>query len=261
MSQDISVAAADAISAAPDPLYLQVYHAITEAIGSGRLKPGDRLPTERSFCQQLGVSRATVRRAMRRLAAEGLVESTVGRGSFVSDGMFAEPPNTLMSFTELAAARGLTPSSRIVSEAVRPAAPEEARTFQIGLHELVFELERLRLIDGVPTAIDRTRIPVAIAPGLPELDFTDASIYAALEAGGAEPVTADVVVSATTAENAPAAVLCIPAGSALIVLTTMSHDTTGRLVEIDEITYRADRYQFRSVLSRRGQHSAMPSAR
>ena len=97
MSSGPRLTTAADITAAPDPLYLQVYNAIAEAIKSGRLKAGDRLPTERSFCEQLGVSRATVRRAMRRLVEEGTVEATVGRGSFVSGGLLAEPPNALMA--------------------------------------------------------------------------------------------------------------------------------------------------------------------
>jgi GntR family transcriptional regulator len=249
MSQEISAAVA-AMSPPPRPLYLQVYGAITESIRSGRLRPGDRLPTERSFCEQLGVSRATVRRALRRLIEEGVVESTVGRGAFVSGGPLAEPPNALMSFTELAAARGLSPSARVLAESVRPPTPEETGAFGMGVHELVFELERLRLLDDVPTALDRTRIPMSLAPGLPKLDFTDASIYAALKAAEAAPVTADVVVSATTADAMRARELDITSGAALIVCTTMSFDGRSRLVEIGEITYRADRYRFCAVLTR-----------
>jgi GntR family transcriptional regulator len=244
------LATAADISAAPDPLYLQVYDAIAEAIRSGRLKAGDRLPTERSFCEQLGVSRATVRRAMRRLVEEGVVEATVGRGSFVSGGLLAEPPNALMSFTELAAARGLTASARVLSEGLRPATAEESGVFATDFHDLVFELERLRLLDSSPVAVDRTRIPISIAPGLTQMDFTDASIYAALAEAGAAPVVADVVVSAISADESASETLAVAVGAPLVVCTTMSYDSRNRLVEIAEITYRADRYRFRATLTR-----------
>ena len=240
------------ISAAPAPLHRQVYDAIAEAIRSGRLKAGDRLPPERSFCEQFGVSRATVRRAMRQLVAEGVVEATIGRGSFVSGGPLAEPPNALMSFTELAAARGLRASAQVLNQTLRPATPEEATVFGIDVQELVFELERLRLLDGVATALDRTRVPTSVAPALHHLDFADASIYAALDAANALPATADVVVSATSADDSRAEALGVEVGDPLIVCTTLSCDERGRLVEIGEITYRADRYQFRAVLTRRG---------
>lgn len=244
------------ISAAPNPLHRQVYDAIKEAIQNGGLEPGDRLPPERSFCEQFGVSRATVRRALRHLVEEGVVEATIGRGSFISEGPLAEPPNALMSFTELAAARGLTASARVLGEYLRPATPEEASVFGIDVQELVFELERLRLLDAVSTALDRTRIPISVTPALPDLDFTDASIYAALDAADALPVTANVVVSAASADAVRAKALDIAIGAPLIVCTTMSYDGRSRLVEIGEITYRADRYQFRAVLTRRGPRAA-----
>ena len=186
------------ISPARDPLYHQVYSAITDAIRSGRLRPGDRLPTERQFCEQLEVSRATVRRALGQLVEEGVVEAQVGRGSFVRAGLdaLAEPPNMLMSFTELAAARGLKASAQVIAQATRSAIPEEALVFKIGVHALVFEIRRLRMLDDAPVALDRTRVPLDVAPNLPAQDFTTASIYKTLEAAGAVPVTADVVVSA-----------------------------------------------------------------
>ena len=250
MSGRLTQAAHD-ISAAPDPLYFQVYSIIAEAIESGRLKPGDRLPTERSFCERFGVSRATVRRALRRLVEEGLVEATVGRGSFVSGAPLGEPPNALMSFTELAAARGLTPSAHVTREEIRPAILEEAAVFGIDVTGLVFELERVRMLDGDPVAVDRTRIPLGLAPTLRELDFSDASIYATLESAGAGPVHGDVVVSSSAADRERADALGVEVGAPLLVCTTMSYDESGRLVEISEIAYRADRYQFRATLRRR----------
>lgn len=238
------------IAPAPDPLYQQVYEAITGAIRSGQLRPGDRLPPERSFCEQFGVSRATVRRALRGLADEGLVEATVGRGSFIRATGLAEPANTLMSFTELAAARGLKPSAKVIDQATRPATPEEASVFGLGLQALVFELVRLRMLDDRPVALDRARIPIAVAPMIAEPDYTTASVYEALESASSAPVRADVIVSAIVADDAGAAELGIAVGAPLIVCKTLSYDVSNRLVELGEITYRADRYQLHTMLVR-----------
>jgi GntR family transcriptional regulator len=106
------------------------------------------------------------------------------------------------------------------------------------------------MLDSHPVAIDRTRIPLAIAPQLAELDFSDSSIYATLEAAEAAPVHADVVVSAAAADEARASALCLDLGAPLLVCTTMSYDLSRRLVEIAEIMYRSDRYQFRATLVR-----------
>lgn len=59
--------------------------AMREQISSGRLGPGDRLPTEPQLVERFGVSRTVVREAITRLAADGLVEARQGSGVFVSE--------------------------------------------------------------------------------------------------------------------------------------------------------------------------------
>ncbi len=58
---------------------------IEQRMLEGRLKPGDRLPSERELSVQLGVSRASLREAIQKLAARGLLESRQGGGTFVTD--------------------------------------------------------------------------------------------------------------------------------------------------------------------------------
>src|SRR5262249_14388825 len=79
-----------ALGASPQPLYLRVYRLIADEIASGTLAPGDRLPSERELTGRLGVSRATVRRALGELATDGLVTASASRGSFVASGPLVE---------------------------------------------------------------------------------------------------------------------------------------------------------------------------
>ena len=58
---------------------------IEQRVLEGRLKPGDRLPSERELSVQLGVSRASLREAIQKLAARGLLDSRQGGGTFVTD--------------------------------------------------------------------------------------------------------------------------------------------------------------------------------
>ena len=66
---------------------------ISREIVSGRLKPGDRLPTEPELSEMFGVSRTVVREAVARLRSEGIVRSKQGAGVFVTDS--GKPPHTL----------------------------------------------------------------------------------------------------------------------------------------------------------------------
>src|SRR6266699_2079802 len=65
------------------PLYRQICQRLREAILSGELAEGTRLPTERALASELGVNRTTVMNAYNELASEGLIEGHVGRGTLV----------------------------------------------------------------------------------------------------------------------------------------------------------------------------------
>src|ERR1700735_1294906 len=66
------------------PLHRQLYLVLHDEIARGALAPGDALPTEQALCDQFGVSRITVRRALADLAAQGHIARRAGVGSFVS---------------------------------------------------------------------------------------------------------------------------------------------------------------------------------
>src|SRR6266705_1726375 len=70
------------------PLYRQICQRLREAILSGELSEGTRLPTERALASELGVNRTTVMNAYNELASEGLIEGHVGRGTLVKSNQF-----------------------------------------------------------------------------------------------------------------------------------------------------------------------------
>src|SRR6266496_388730 len=70
------------------PLYRQICQRLREAILSGELSEGTRLPTERALASELGVNRTTVMNAYNELASEGLIEGHVGRGTLVRRNQF-----------------------------------------------------------------------------------------------------------------------------------------------------------------------------
>ncbi len=65
------------------PVYQQIAEQVNAAISTGRLRHGDKLPTIRALAGELGVNRDTVALAYEGLARDGMVETTVGRGTFV----------------------------------------------------------------------------------------------------------------------------------------------------------------------------------
>lgn len=238
------------LSEASQPLYHRVYRELSREIESGKLQPGDRLPSERWMCDELGVSRATVRRAIAELAADGLVEGR-GRGSFVTGDAVAEPANTLISLTELGRSRGLDASARVLAAAVRAATIDEAEAFAIAPGAELFELERVRMLDGVPISIDHNRVPLRLAPGLIGVDFTTASLYEELERAGSPPRRADYELEARGADAPEADLLGLAPGAPVLFATTVAIGEQARVVDLGRTVYRADRYRFQATLMRR----------
>ncbi len=238
------------ISEASQPLYHRVYREIAKEIENGALLPGDRLPSERWLCDELGVSRATVRRALEELAADGMVESR-GRGSFVSGDAVAEPPNTLMGLSELGRIRGLAAGAEVLEATVRAATLDEAETFGVAPGAELFELRRVRKLDDLPISLDHNRVPLRLAPELADTDFTTASLYDVLDAAGYPPGRAEYELEARSAALEEAELLGLAPGAPVLFATTVAIGADGRIVDLGRTVYRADRYRFQATLTRR----------
>ena len=110
-------------------------------------------------------------------------------------------------------------------------------------------LERLRTLDSLPVAIDLTVMPEALDPALPDLDWSQESLYARLARAGHTPVAADYSVEARPADERSASLLATSVGAPLLVAESRAHDSDGRFIVRGRISYRGDRYRFRSRLT------------
>jgi GntR family transcriptional regulator len=236
--------AADAFDdAGAGPLYLQLQRRISEAIASGRLKPGDSLPAERDMASMTGLSRVTVRKAVQALVAAGHLVQRQGSGTFVAQRVerLEQALSLLTSFTEDMARRGRTVDSLWLSRRVDAPAPEEVMALGLGAGDFVARLERVRMSDGVPLAIERASIPAAL---LPEPEAVETSLYLALQARGARPVRAVQRISATNLGNRDAQLLGVTPGSAGLRIERVGYLPSGRVVEFTRSLYRGDAYDF-----------------
>lgn len=230
--------------------YARVRAQLADEIDRQRRPAGSRLPPERALADHFGVSRATLRRALDELVQEGIVERVPG-GWAVASRVVGEPPNELMSFSEMAAARGLRPAARVLQAQLRPATLDESDILGIAPGATVFELERVRSMDDVPILVDRSLIPRSLAPGIEATDFAAASLYETLQDRyGLRPTRARFSVEAVPADDTDARALEVDPGQPLLRCTQVTEDADGRVIESCEMRYRGDRYRFRATLVR-----------
>jgi GntR family transcriptional regulator len=233
-----------------EPRYLAIATILAAEIESGALAVGDRLAGERELCRGLAVSRTTLRRALEHLAGLGMIEPSPGRGWFVSSTRLGER-RELASFTELAEARGLEATSKVLVARVRPASLDEAHALAIAPGQELFELRRVRFLNGVALGVDWSRVPLSLAPGLTAVDFEWESLYRTLDRLGVGPTTADYDLEALPASAEEAALLGVGEGEPLLVATACAFDDAGRAVELSRAAYRGDRYRIAATFSRR----------
>ncbi len=228
----------------PIPLYHQLKSVILNAIQSGELQPEDRLPTENELAQTFGVSKITVRQALRELSDLGYVRREQGRGTFVARVRLEQGPRELTGFTEEMRRHGLAACSRVLEWGVMPAGAVLADRLGIDAPSQVYFLKRLRIADGEPMGVQTAYVPLELAPGLPGEPMEDASLYEVIERRyGRRPSRAREIHSAVLAEGEDAELLGVPAGTPALAAERITYLETGRPLEYVQSVMRGDRYR------------------
>ena len=235
----------------PVPKYFQIATYIRELIVSGTLQPQDQIPTEESLVEQHQVSRGTVRKAIQLLIDEGLVESEQGRGSFVTPAFQTSNYFSLVSFEDEMRRQQRKPTSRLLKFEVRPAGERSAQRIKVDPTEKVYQIERLRLADGVPVAYECRILAQSLCPELEKEDLEMQSIHWLLT----EKYRIPLVKLVHTVERLPltqlqADLLDAEKGEPAFVVDRLSYTLRGKQkvpAVLFEAVYREDSYYLQAI--------------
>ena len=226
------------------PLYFQIRQSLLDRIRSEELKPGDAVPSEQTISAQFGVSRMTVRQALKSLADLGVIYSRRGKGTFVAGHKLEKSFRQVLSFTEEMAARGSSASSRVLKFRVEPADESASDALGIPIGEKLFSLRRLRLADSIPMGIEWSRIPLGLCPDLLKTFQPKGSLYQLLsQRYGIKVAVTDEVAEAGVADAEQARLLQIPRRAPVLLFSRISYVESGKAVEYVVSVYRGDRYK------------------
>lgn len=237
----------EAIASGGGPLYLRLMRQIAAAIESGDLRPGESLPSEREMAQMTGLSRVTVRKAIQALVQARHLVQRRGSGTFVAPRpeRVEQALSLLTSFSEDMARRGKAVRSVWLARGVDAPSPEEMMALGLTARDQVARLERVRLADGLPLAIERAALPTGV---LPDPRAVTHSLYLTLAERGLRPVRAVQRISAANLGPRDAELLEVPAGAAGLRIERVSYLASGRVVEFTRSLYRGDAYDFAAEL-------------
>lgn len=215
----------------------------------GMVVPGQAIPSERELMATYGVSRATVRKAIDGLVADGLLQRTHGLGTFAVRPRL-ETRLHLASFSQDMRRRGRTPSTRLVSLGLGEPPAEAASALGLKPGETAWRVIRIRLADDEPIAHEDGWYPAHLLPGLDREDIAGGSLYEILgHAYGLWVDRAEQTLWGEAADVDLARQLAAPLGIPLLVFRRIS-TAGGRPIEYVVSRYRGDRYQVHMELGR-----------
>ena len=144
------------------PIYYQVMDFIKEKIASGEWEAGFRLPPEDIFAQELAISRGTLRKAIKLLVDEKVLETVHGKGTFVRKvDIESEFLTTIFNTAEQLNWFGLDLSSRVLEQKILPCEDEKlAEKLKINLTTKIIFSRKLYSQDGKIISVQDTYVPV-----------------------------------------------------------------------------------------------------
>ncbi|MFD7701536.1 GntR family transcriptional regulator [Streptomyces caelestis] len=234
----------------------RVRDAILELIEARR--PGDAIPSERSLCARLGVSRPTLRAAVDELVVAGLLVREHGRGMFVAAEKITQELVQERSSFAVPRAGGVW-TSRLLELRTLPAGARVGRRLRVSPAARIRYVARLRLVDGAPVAIEHLHIPADLVPDLTGEELEQGDLYEHFrDRHGVRVGEAVQSIEPTVVTRAEADLLEVPELSPALLFERLTTDTGDRPVEYVRSLYRGDRYRIVSRL-RLGPAAVRPS--
>ena len=229
-------------------IYMEKYKiietGIINAIQTGKIKPGEKLPGEVELCEKYNVSRVTVRKAILNLASAGKVYRRAGDGTYVSEKPYVNTTGQARSFSEDMIQNGKKPGSVLLNFKISKAKKNEfiAEKLRLKENESFYEIERLRTGDGIPIAISYTYIPFKMMPDFNIDRVTSGSLYSYFnELYELELVRKERTMSAVMPTKEQKKALKI-SDEPLLKICHPSYTKTGAIVEYSETYYVGSRF-------------------
>jgi GntR family transcriptional regulator len=235
-------------------LWSSIREELAHLIASGKMPPGSQLPPEPELATGFGVSRATLREALRSLEEDGFLTRTRGAGTFVTHRpRLRNNLDVNFGVTDAIRAAGMEPGSEAVQVVERPSSPEVARRLAVPSGSSIVAVERVRTADRRPVVYSRDIMPKTVAGDWSDLveQISGRSIYEYLERDRGIVVHHGVAsFRPIKADRSVAGRLRVIKGALLLYIRQVDYDDQGRPVLLSDEYHLADAFEFTVV--RRG---------
>ena len=208
----------------------QVRDELLSRINDGVLRVGEKLPAEPELCEHFGVSRATIREAVRSLVEAGYLSRVHGSGTYVA--FRPRLRHTLernLSYTKLIEHAGFKPGRKLLSLERAGAGDDEAKRLGISPGEPVVRIERVRSADERPVIYSLDTIPDRYVRDVADEDFGD-SLYELFARLGFTVAHGEATLEPVLADKRHAQQLEVEVHAPLLHISQVDYTTAGEAV-------------------------------
>ncbi len=230
--------------------YEKIAADIKEGILSGEYKPNQQLPFEKTLCQKYDVSKMTVKKALDLLVAEGLIVKRRGAGTFIKDITEDEIERIVekKQFLGLTHANlGHKVTSDILDFKIVNASKEVSNILKIEDDEFVYLIHRVRFVDNEAIVIEKTYIPLNLAPGI-KLVNVKGSIYGYIKDKlNLKIQSAHSIIRAQKSDNLDQKYLKLNSDEPVIEVERVAYLENGKVFEYSFCRHRYDKFEFKTI--------------
>lgn len=231
------------------PLYLQVIDKIKEDIENGVYETGERLPSEFQLSKQLGISRATLREALRMLEDESVIIRRHGVGTFINTKpLFSSGIEELFSVTDMIKRGNKVPGTNYISSSIENATEDDIRRFNDEESTEMIVIDRVRTADEEPVVYCLDKIPKQHLPDY--VSHQQQSIFDQLEKSGTTITYAMTQIEPIGYHDRISEILQCEPETALLVLKQMHFNESDKPVLYSINYFRADKFKFHVLRKR-----------
>ncbi len=233
------------LSQGPLPKYFRIYEELMRDIREGKYKNGEKFPSDTELVKNYGVSRGTIREAIKLLFQQGYLIREQGKGTFVTYSRIHQDPDKLMGFSELMKTNNIKPSAKIIEKEVIPVPANVSHIMKANSSDKVVRIVRLRFGDEQPLIIERSFFNYRLFEPILNEDFEQNSIFGLLyrythvRLGEAEQR-----IEAISAGSEEQELLNVKVGTPLLLMKRIIKTSEGAYFQYSEDVYRSDRINF-----------------
>jgi GntR family transcriptional regulator len=236
------------------PLYMKLSEEILEKYQY--LSYYSPLPGERELCEIFHTSRPTIRKAIDVLEQEGKIVRLQGKGTFFvgEESHVDHQMNSVLGFYNDVRLQGKATKSKVLLQKVEPASAKIAEKLLIKEGDLVFHLERLRYINEELYSLTNSFHPMDYLPDFYKLDFTERSLYNTFKEYGIEIEKIQQMLEVKPANTYEALQLDLKEGEPILLRSSITYDTKGRIIEYVEVNTQAYRTKYEITVYNNNPH-------